>query len=385
MHLPHLPPLALYVHLPWCLRKCPYCDFNSHEIRGPFPEAAYVDALLADLEAAAPAAQGRALQSVFIGGGTPSLFTGEAIARLLTGVRARLPLAPAAEITLEANPGAAEADRFAAYREAGVTRLSLGVQSFDSTRLRALGRVHDGAEAQRAVELALRHFGRVNLDLMYALPGQDAAAATADVRTALASGVGHLSCYQLTIEPNTVFANRPPARLPDDDAAATIESAVHGELAGAGFTRYEISAWSRPGEECRHNLNYWWFGDYLGIGAGAHAKLSFPERIVRESRTRAPADYLRRAPAGAAVVEQRELVPAERVFEFLMNALRLPRGFPEKLLAERTGATLAAAEPGLGTAIGRELLERRAGEIRPTALGLRFLNELLALFLPPTG
>ncbi|MCC7257062.1 MAG: oxygen-independent coproporphyrinogen III oxidase-like protein [Gammaproteobacteria bacterium] len=382
MRLPHLPPLSLYVHLPWCLRKCPYCDFNSHELRGDLPETAYVDALLADLASAVPAAQGRALQSVFIGGGTPSLFSAGAIARLLAGIRARIDIAPGAEITLEANPGAAEAERFAGYRAAGVTRLSVGVQSFDGARLRVLGRVHDEHEARRAAALALGHFERVNLDLMYALPGQDQALAVADVRAALATGAGHLSCYQLTLEPNTVFGARPPAGLPGDDAAAAIEAAVHAELAAAGLRRYEVSAWSRPGEECRHNLNYWWFGDYLGIGAGAHAKISCADRIVREVRTRAPADYLRRAQAGETVTERREIAAAERVFEFLMNALRLPGGFPEKLLAERTGVTLAAAEPGLSTAIDRGLIERRAGEIRPTSLGLRFLNDLLALFLP---
>ncbi|MCC7328722.1 MAG: oxygen-independent coproporphyrinogen III oxidase-like protein [Gammaproteobacteria bacterium] len=382
--LPSLPPLALYVHLPWCLRKCPYCDFNSHEQRGALPEASYVDALLADLDVARDAAQGRRLHGIFIGGGTPSLFSAASVARLLAGIDARLGLAADAEITLEANPGTAEAGRFQGYRDAGVNRLSLGVQSFDPVQLQRLGRIHDAQEARRAVELAQASFGRVNLDLMYALPGQDVAGALADVRTALATGVTHLSCYQLTIEPNTVFHRRPPA-LPDDDAAAAIEAAVHAELAGAGFGRYEISAWARPGEECRHNLNYWWFGDYLGIGAGAHAKASWPGRIVREARTRVPADYLRRAPAGEAVAERRELAPPDAVFEFLLNALRLPQGFPEQLFSERTGQPLAAAEPGLTRALERGLIERSRGEIRPTALGLRFLNDLVGLFLPDGG
>ncbi|GIK34834.1 MAG: coproporphyrinogen III oxidase [Gammaproteobacteria bacterium] len=375
-----LPPLALYVHLPWCVRKCPYCDFNSHEHRGPLPTGQYVDALLADLDAAQAAAQGRSLRSIFIGGGTPSLFPAAEVARLLAGIAARLPLAADAEVTLEANPGTAEADRFHGYREAGVNRLSLGVQSFDPAQLRRLGRIHDEREARRAVELAQASFERVNLDLMYALPEQDEAAALADARTALATGVTHLSFYQLTLEPNTVFFSRPPP-LPDDDAAAAIEAAVHAELAAGGYGRYEVSAWARPGAECRHNLNYWWFGDYLGIGAGAHAKLSSPQGIRREARSRVPADYLRRAPTGDAVAERRELSAPDAVFEFMMNALRLPRGFPEKLFSERTGLPLAAAEPALTQALQRGLLERSRGEIRPTPLGLRFLNNLVGLFL----
>jgi len=381
---PSLPPLTLYVHLPWCVRKCPYCDFNSHEQRGALPTARYVDALLADLDATLEAAQGRSLQGIFIGGGTPSLFPAEDVARLLAGIGARLPLVADAEVTLEANPGTAEAQRFRAYREAGVNRLSLGVQSFDPVRLKSLGRIHDEREAQRAVELAQASFERVNLDLMYALPGQDLAGALADARRALATGVGHLSFYQLTLEPNTAFFSRPPP-LPDDDEAAAIEAAVHAELAAGGFTRYEVSAWARPGAQCRHNLNYWWFGDYLGIGAGAHAKITWPGRIRREARTRVPADYLRRAAAGEAVTEQRDLAPADIVFEFMLNALRLPQGFPEKLFGERTGQPLAAAEPGLSTALERELLLRERGTIRPTALGLRFLNDLVGLFLPGAG
>ena len=381
---PSLPPLTLYVHLPWCVRKCPYCDFNSHEQRGALPTARYVDALLADLDATLEAAQGRSLQGIFIGGGTPSLFPAEDVARLLAGIGARLPLVADAEVTLEANPGTAEAQRFRAYREAGVNRLSLGVQSFDPVRLKSLGRIHDEREAQRAVELAQASFERVNLDLMYALPGQDLAGALADARRALATGVGHLSFYQLTLEPNTAFFSRPPP-LPDDDEAAAIEAAVHAELAAGGFTRYEVSAWARPGAQCRHNLNYWWFGDYLGIGAGAHAKITWPGRIRREARTRVPADYLRRAPAGEAVAERRELAPPDAVFEFLLNALRLPQGFPEQLFSERTGQPLAAAEPGLTRALERGLIERSRGEIRPTALGLRFLNDLVGLFLPDGG
>jgi oxygen-independent coproporphyrinogen-3 oxidase len=376
-----LPPLALYVHLPWCARKCPYCDFNSYEARSPLPETGYVAALLADLEAAVPGAQGREVRTIFIGGGTPSLFSASAIAELLDGVRRRLTVAGDAEVTLEANPGSAEAGRFAGYRAAGVTRLSLGVQSFQPRHLRMLGRIHDANEARRAVDLALTSFGAVNLDLMYVLPGQSAGEAAEDAAIAVASGVSHLSFYHLTIEPNTAFFSAPPV-LPDEDAAVAIEEVVHERVAAAGFSRYEVSAWARPDHECRHNLNYWRFGDYLGIGAGAHAKITFPGRIRREARTRAPADYLRRAALGDAVAERREVLPGDAVFEFMMNVLRLPGGFPEKLFSERTGQPLSAAEPALSQAIGRGLLVRSRGEIRPTALGLRFLNDLVASFLP---
>jgi oxygen-independent coproporphyrinogen-3 oxidase len=378
---PTLPPLSLYAHLPWCLRKCPYCDFNSHERAGALPEDDYVAALLADLDVAADGAQGREVRSIFIGGGTPSLFSPAAIAQLLAGIRARLAVAGDAEVTLEANPGTAEADKFRGFRDAGINRLSLGIQSFDPRQLRALGRIHDEREARRAVDLALASFARVNLDLMYALPGQTPEGAAADAREAAASGVSHLSFYQLTIEPNTVFFARPPA-LPDEDAAAAIEEAVHSLLAEAGFARYEISAWARPGEECRHNLNYWRFGDYLGIGAGAHAKITGPQGIVRETRTRAPADYLRRARTDGALAERRTVAARDAVFEFMLNALRLPEGFPEKLFNERTGLALTAAEPGLSAAIERGLISRARGEISPTKLGLRFLNDLTVLFLP---
>ncbi len=376
-----LPPLSLYVHLPWCLRKCPYCDFNSHALRGALPEEAYITALLADLDTALPGAQGRTLQSVFIGGGTPSLFSADAISRMLSGVRARLPVADDVEVTLEANPGAVEAERFRGYREAGVNRLSLGVQSFQDAQLKALGRVHDAAEAHRAVMLACGQFPRMNLDLMIVLPAQTAAEARADAQTAVASAASHLSVYQLGIEPNTVFFRRPPP-LPDEEQAAEIEAAVFDCLQAAGFVRYEISAWARPGQECRHNLNYWRFGDYLGIGAGAHAKITGPDGVVREARTRSPTDYLRRATAGDAVAERKQVPARDLAFEFMMNALRLPGGFPEKLFVERTGLALAAAEPALSTAIERGLLERSRGEIRPTAFGLRYLNDLMTLFLP---
>jgi oxygen-independent coproporphyrinogen-3 oxidase len=379
-----LPPLSLYVHLPWCERKCPYCDFNSYARPAELPEEAYVAALLADLDVALPGAQGRALQTMFIGGGTPSLFSPRAIARLLDGVRARLALAADAEITLEANPGTVEGARFRGYRDAGVNRLSLGVQSFQPRHLRVLGRIHDERAARDAIDLALASFARVNLDLMYVLPGQAPEEARADCEIAVGSGATHLSFYHLTIEPNTAFFRAPPT-LPDEDLAVGIEDAAHGCLAAAGFARYEISAWCRTGEECRHNRNYWRFGDYLGIGAGAHAKITSATGIVREARTRAPADYLRRAVAGDAVAERRVVGATDAVFEFMMNALRLTDGFPEKLFGERTGQPLSAAEPGLGTAIERGLLTRARGEIRPTALGLRFLNDLMGMFLPGGG
>jgi oxygen-independent coproporphyrinogen-3 oxidase len=376
-----LPPLSLYVHLPWCVRKCPYCDFNSHEARGPLAENAYVAALLADLDAALPGVQGRELQSIFIGGGTPSLFSAAAIGRLIDGVRERVAVAAAAEITIEANPGTAEAEKFHGFRAAGVTRLSLGVQSFESRHLNALGRIHDGSEARHAVALALAAFDNVNLDLMYALPGQTPAEARADAATAVAMGVPHLSFYQLTIEPNTVFYGNPP-ELPDEETAAAIEAAAHAELAGSGFRRYEISAWSRPGRECRHNLNYWQFGDYLGIGAGAHAKITYPDRIEREARTRAPADYLRRAVSGDAVAERRTLSTADAAFEFMMNALRLTDGFDVALFDSRAGQPIANIDLTLAAAVRRRLVLRQTDRITPTLLGLDFLNELTGLFLP---
>jgi oxygen-independent coproporphyrinogen-3 oxidase len=385
-----LPPLALYVHLPWCIRKCPYCDFNSHEARGALPERDYVDALLRDLQSMLPGVAAREITSVFIGGGTPSLFSGESIARLLEGVRGMVPMADGAEITLEANPGAAEAARFRAFRSAGVNRFSLGVQSFDDASLRTLGRIHDAREARAAIDAALAACDNVNIDLMYVLPGQGVRGAGADVAAAVASGVPHLSFYHLTIEPNTVFGARPP-RLPDPDVAADIEDAVHGHLAAAGYRRYEVSAWAREGFECRHNLNYWRFGDYLGIGAGAHSKLTSVDgagalKIVRESRSRVPADYLARlAPArgaaAGALAERREITATDAVFEFMMNALRLTAGVPARLFTERTGLPLAAAGPALAAAASRGLMVPGEEWLVPTELGQRFLNDLLAMFL----
>jgi len=372
-----LPPLSLYVHVPWCVRKCPYCDFNSHEAKGGIPEDTYVEALIADLESALPQVWGRPVVSVFFGGGTPSLLSGAAVDRLLAAFRARLPLAPDAEITLEANPGTAEAEKFAAFREAGVNRLSIGIQSFDDAKLAALGRIHAADEARRAIDFAQRHFERINLDLMYALPRQTLAEAQRDIQAAIAFGTTHVSAYHLTLEPNTAFHHSPPP-VPDDDVAADMQQAVEEALAGAGFEHYETSAFAKPGARCRHNLNYWTFGDYLGIGAGAHAKISFPDRIVRESRRRHPSEYLH---AADRRLEEREVTSAELPFEFMMNALRLTEGVETRLFEERTGISLAAVQAPLLAAQREGLLSVDARRLAPTAKGRRFLNRLLGFFL----
>jgi oxygen-independent coproporphyrinogen-3 oxidase len=378
VRLATLPPLALYVHIPWCVRKCPYCDFNSHERSGELPEAQYVEKLFADLEGLLPSVWGRRLGSVFIGGGTPSLFSPESIDRLLSGVRARLPLEPQAEITLEANPGTVEAARFGGFRAAGVNRISIGVQSFDERMLKALGRIHDGAEARRAIEAALAHFDNVNIDLMYGLPGQSAEMARADLKSGLDFGVPHVSAYQLTIEPNTAFFSRPPP-LPAHDACADMQLAAEQQLAEAGFEHYETSAFARPGRRSRHNLNYWQFGDYLGIGAGAHGKLSFSDRVTRHSRLKQPRDFL----AADSTLAEEKIVPARELpFEFMLNALRLVEGFEVRLFSERTGLALASVEPALREAENAGLLERDWQRIQPTERGQRFLNELLERFLP---
>ncbi|MBL8480530.1 MAG: oxygen-independent coproporphyrinogen III oxidase-like protein [Sterolibacteriaceae bacterium] len=374
------PPLSLYVHWPWCVRKCPYCDFNSHEARGEVDQAAYLAALVADLEAALPQVWNRPVSSIFIGGGTPSLMRGETAEALLAAIRMRLPLHPGAEITLEANPGTAEAAKFAAFRAAGVTRLSIGVQSFDDAKLAALGRIHNGAEARRAIELALANFERVNLDLMYALPGQTLAQAEADIATAIGSGVGHISAYHLTLEPNTAFHHAPPA-LPDDDLAADMQEMVEARLGAAGFAHYETSAFARPGAPCAHNLNYWRFGDYLGIGAGAHGKLSTHASIWRETRHRSPRAYLEGAARGDFVATRQDIERADLPGEFMMNALRLNGGFPLALFTERTGLPLAAIEKSALAARRDGLLEVVDGWMRPTPQGRRFLNRLLAGFL----
>ncbi len=377
------PPLALYVHFPWCVRKCPYCDFNSHTVRGEgstLPEAEWLQAVVADLEASLPQVWGRRVHSIFIGGGTPSLLSAAGLDTLLTAIRMRLPLDPLAEITLEANPGTVEAARFRDYRAAGINRLSLGIQSFDDAMLVRLGRIHGGDEARRAIEIAQASFERVNLDLMYALPEQSLAQALADLETALAFGTGHLSCYHLTMEPNTPFGHSPPP-VPDEDAAADMQDAIESRLAAAGFEHYETSAFARPHQHSRHNLNYWSFGDYLGIGPGAHGKLSSHEGIVREMRHKHPARYLEGAAKGDFVQERREVSVAELPFEFMMNTLRLTGGFQTSLFAGRTGLPLAAVAAELKQAQAQGLLEVGNDFIRPTERGCRFLNDLLQLFL----
>ena len=374
------PPLSLYIHLPWCVRKCPYCDFSSFESREGVPEQEYVSALVRDIEAALPQVWGRKVASIFMGGGTPSLFSARAIDTLLTQVRTLLPVEAHAEITLEANPGTAEAQKFADFRSAGVNRLSLGIQSFNPTHLRALGRIHDDREARVAVELALRNFDNINLDLMYALPEQTMAEALADIREAVSFGPQHISAYHLTLEPNTVFYNQPPS-LPDDDMSAAMQEAIEAELAGAGYEHYETSAFGKKNRRCRHNLNYWLFGDYLGIGAGAHGKLTFHDRILRQVRHRQPKAYMEKALSGNALEEERTVSADELPFEFMMNALRLTEGFPVSLFSARTGLSLTAVLPMLEEAQRRGLIERDALHIQPTLLGQRFLNELLQLFL----
>jgi oxygen-independent coproporphyrinogen-3 oxidase len=376
------PPLAIYVHLPWCIRKCPYCDFNSHTAT-ELPERAYLDALRADLEQAVPDIWGRRVHTVFFGGGTPSLFSGEAIDELLTLLRTLTRLDPDAEVTLEANPGTVEAGRFAAYRQAGVTRLSLGVQSFDDARLAGIGRIHDGQAARRAVEIAAACFDNFNLDLMYALPGQQLADWKRELDTALALAPPHLSCYHLTLEPHTPFGHAPPAGLPDDDTAADMQDWLEERLAHAGYTHYETSAFARPRRRCAHNLNYWQFGDYLGLGAGAHSKLSFHDRIERRMQVKHPVQYMEKAMTGQSVAEKRVLTRAELPFEFMMNAMRLVEGVPASLFAERCGLPLAQAEPALAYAEQRGLLRRDHVQLAPTPLGRRFLNDLLQAFLPP--
>jgi oxygen-independent coproporphyrinogen-3 oxidase len=375
-----LPPLALYVHIPWCLRKCPYCDFNSHEARSEIPEARYVDVLVADLELALPSIWGRKVVSVFIGGGTPSLFSAGAIDTLLAAIRARVPLIPDAEVTLEANPGTFERAKFAGFFGAGVNRLSLGIQSFDPEHLAAIGRVHDAEEARRAAEAALSIFSNVNFDLMYALPRQTVAEAEADVAAALAFSPPHLSFYHLTLEPNTFFHRYPPP-LPDDETAADIEDAIQAKLGAAGYRHYETSAYSRPGRECRHNLNYWRFGDYLGIGAGAHSKLSFADRIVRQVRYKQPKQYMDETAAGNPMLEESTVTRADVGFEFMLNALRLADGVPRTLFAERTGYPLVLVQRDLAEAEARGLIERDPTTIQPTSLGRRFLNDLQQIFL----
>ncbi|NWK77201.1 radical SAM family heme chaperone HemW [Aquitalea sp. LB_tupeE] len=396
--LRELPPLSLYIHFPWCVRKCPYCDFNSHELKNSngqtvqwnpqagvassgFDEMAYVETLLRDLEYSLPAIWGRSVSTIFMGGGTPSLFSAQAMDTLLAGIRARLRLSPEAEITMEANPGTFEAEKFRGYREAGINRLSIGIQSFNPQHLQVLGRIHDGDEARRAIDIALSCFDNVNLDLMYALPGQTLEQALQDIDIALSHGITHLSAYHLTIEPNTLYAVRTPQNLPDDEVSADMQDAIEARLAAASFEHYETSAFARPGKRSRHNVNYWQFGDYLGIGAGAHGKISSHEGIVREMRHKQPAAYIQAVADGQPVQSSRKVLRDELPFEFMMNLLRLTGGFETRLFTERTGLPVSCIRNELQQAIQQGLLEQDATTIRPTLQGQRFLNDLLTLFL----
>ncbi len=380
--LTSLPPLSLYVHFPWCVRKCPYCDFNSHVTNGtePIPEARYIDALIRDLELSLPLIWGRRIHTIFFGGGTPSLLSPNGFARLMSEIRSRSGLEADAEITLEANPGTFEANKFAAYRENGVNRLSIGIQSFNNNHLQALGRIHDGREAHKAIEIAAGLFDNFNLDLMYALPGQTPAQLQVELDTALSFDPPHLSYYHLTLEPNTVFAKFPPA-LPDDDAAAEMQLQIESRLSDAGYAHYETSAYAKPGRTSRHNINYWRFGDYVGIGAGAHGKLSFAHRILRTAKLRQPESYMAGCEAGAALAEEHEVSTKELPFEYMMNALRLTEGFAVREFGERTGLPLSAAAAALNEAERKGLITRDHLRIAPTERGRLFLNELLQLFL----
>ena len=397
LSLTSLPPLSVYVHLPWCLKKCPYCDFNSHEWRAPtsanasipihsadngIPEEAYLNALCADLESSLPLVWGRPVHSIFIGGGTPSLFSAKGIARLISDLRSRLPLVPDCEITLEANPGTFEKDRFHAFRQAGVTRLSVGVQSFNDTHLKALGRVHDAAQAMAAVQEAALAFDTFNIDLMYALPGQSMADLQTDLSTALSLKPPHLSIYHLTIEPNTMFAKHMPPGLPQEDMAYDMLDLITEQTAQQGLQRYEVSAFAQDGHRCWHNTNYWQFGDYLGLGAGAHSKLSFAHRVCRMVRHREPSLFMQKAMVGSAVAQSNEVSRSELPFEFMLNALRLKDGVPLIAFSERTGMPLSAIEKSMQAARDKGLLAPDMSHIRPTEKGFDFLSDLQSLFLP---
>jgi oxygen-independent coproporphyrinogen-3 oxidase len=381
--LDSLPPLALYVHVPWCVRKCPYCDFNSHVAPQVLPERVYLDALRTDLQSALPLIWGRQVISVFIGGGTPSLLSAGAIDEMLSMLRAHLNLWPDAEITLEANPGTAEADRFAAYAASGVNRISLGVQSFDDVQLARLGRVHDAAQAARAIEMAQAAVARVNLDVMFALPSQTLDDCERDCRRALSFGSEHVSLYQLTLEPHTVFAKFPPQDLPDDDTSASMQALIDAQMRGAGYERYEVSAFAKPGARSRHNVNYWEFGDYLGIGPGAHSKLSFHDRILRQARLRSPEKWIAQAQAGTGgcLATDHVIEPDELPFEFMLNALRLRAGVPTAYFTERTGLSLTCITQRVALAVTRGLLDSDPRRLAATPLGWRFLNDLQAMFL----
>lgn len=380
LNLTALPPLSLYVHFPWCVKKCPYCDFNSHEATGGFPEDEYLSALRADLEQALPLIWGRKIYTIFIGGGTPSLLSAKGLDRLLSDIRTLLPLDGAVEITMEANPGTFEAEKFKSYRTSGINRLSIGIQSFNSKHLQALGRIHNGDEAHRAVDIAMANFDNFNLDLMYALPSQTLEEARQDIQTAIAFAPPHLSLYHLTMEPNTVFAKYPPV-VPDDDASADMQDMIAEVTTAAGYQHYEVSAYAQPKRQARHNLNYWEFGDYLGIGAGAHTKLSFPHRVVRQARYKQPKSYMEQMRLGNPIQEETEITRSELGFEFMLNAMRLTNGVEVNLFAERTGIPLNAIERAMNDAEAKGLLYRDYKTIKPTELGQRFLNDLQQMFL----
>ena len=383
-----LPPLALYIHFPWCEKKCPYCDFNSHQIKDPtsnslggFDEQRYIHTLIADLETELPNTWGRQVHSIFIGGGTPSLLSAAGMDQLLCAVRARINLEPDAEMTMEANPGSVEADKLAGFAKAGINRVSLGIQSFQDEQLKALGRIHNGAEAKRAVQIALDHFKSVNLDLMYGLPNQSLEAARSDVETALSFKTPHLSLYNLTLEPNTYFANFPP-KLPSDDEIDAIFEQNLELLMKAGYKRYEVSAYAKKDQECKHNLNYWRFGDYIGIGAGAHGKISYPGKITRQVRERHPETYMQAMETkGNALIESRELAVKDLPFEFMLNALRLTDGVDTNTFSERTGLPLSLISKSLDEASKKGLLDENPSKLKPTTLGLRYLNNLQEIFL----
>jgi len=381
LSLAALPPLSLYVHFPWCVRKCPYCDFNSHEAGSESAEQAYLSALRADLEQSLPLIWGRKIVSIFIGGGTPSLMSAAGLDQLMSDIRSLLPLEPNAEITMEANPGTFEAEKFRSFATGGINRLSIGIQSFNDKHLKALGRIHDADEARRAIAIAQNCFENINLDLMYGLPEQTLAESENDLSTALSFETNHLSLYHLTMEANTVFAKYPP-ELPDDDATAAMQQMLIEKIAAAGYQNYEISAYARANQRARHNLNYWEFGDYLGIGAGAHSKISFPHRIIRQARYKQPDSYMQQTASGHAVYEEAEISRDELGFEFMINALRLTDGFEVRQFSERTGLTLQSVESALNKAEAKGLLYRDHLKIAPTELGRRFLNDLQQIFLP---
>ena len=377
-----LPPLSLYVHVPWCVRKCPYCDFNSHASPDALPEDQYLEALSADLEQALPDIWGRQVFSVFIGGGTPSLLSERAVDRMLSMLRAYLNIWPDAEITLEANPGTVEAAKFKSFAASGVNRISLGIQSFDDEKLHALGRIHTGRQAMEAIDIAMGTVSRVNLDLMYGLPGQSLQACEQDARRAIDFGTDHLSFYQLTLEPSTVFAKYPPV-LPSDDVRGDMEDMLVALTSQDGLERYEVSAYARPGQQCRHNRHYWEFGDYLGIGPGAHGKISFPNRIERQAKLRNPDSWMAASIARnqSHLAEKRVVDPSELPFEFMLNALRLKAGVPSSLFEERTGLSIATIHQQINRAVAKGLLSAEPNRLMATHQGWRFLNDLQEIFL----